>query len=71
MKFSQFCDWINVFSGERPKNIRLGQHAFNTLCEFAPGVADRLRASDIDPFHRDDLVPAFLSEILMSYVRMD
>lgn len=38
---------------------RLGQAAFNVTYERYPGLADRIRGSDVDPFHDDARLPQF------------
>jgi hypothetical protein len=68
MTFSEFCDWVNGFSGERPEHIRLGQHAFNLLNEQFPAIANSYRGDDLDPFYDDNKIPAFMSDILQNYV---
>lgn len=60
----QFCDFVNGFSGERPKELRLGQWAFTRLFESHPFIADVICGSDCDPFHRDELMPVFLKKVL-------
>jgi len=60
----QFADYINCFSGERPKEQRLGQWAFNILYEMYPDIANTLRATNCDPFFNDDKIPFFLKELL-------
>lgn len=71
MRFSQFADFVNGFTGERPENQRIGQWAFNLLSEAYPLVAEQIRGSDDDPFYRDELVPEFLVRILTDFVVMD
>lgn len=39
---------------------RDGQTYFNVLYAGRPDLADAVRGTDLDPFHRDDRVPAFL-----------
>lgn len=34
-------------------DLRFGQHWFNTLYEVRPDIADKLRGTRLDPFHRD------------------
>lgn len=33
--------------------LRYGQHWFNTLYRVRPDIADKLRGTPLDPFHRD------------------
>lgn len=39
---------------------RYGQAYFNTLCDVAPELAEEIRGRDLDPFHRDEVLPSFL-----------
>jgi hypothetical protein len=43
--------------------IRLGQSLFNALYVINPVLADSIRAKDLDPFYKDEYVPAFLAWI--------
>lgn len=43
-----------------PKNIRLGQHAFNLLYDLRPDIAEQVRGSlNTDPFYQDAKLDAF------------
>ena len=45
-----------------PKDIRLGQHAFNLLCDLRPDISEQVRGRfNTDPFYRDDYLDAFWS----------
>lgn len=46
---------------ERGFGIREGQAAFNALYELSPALAQRIRGdhSTLDPFYRDENLPAF------------
>ena len=39
---------------------RIGQATFNAVYSVWPAIADRARATRIDPFHRDDQTNAFI-----------
>jgi hypothetical protein len=71
MFFSQFTDYINGFSGERPQDQRLGQWAFNLLAEAYPKIANQIRATKYDPFYVDNKMPVFLCRLLEKFVIMD
>jgi len=47
-------------------NIRYGQHWFNTLYSVRPGVANLIRGTLHDPFHREKV-----SEQTQGYFRSD
>lgn len=42
---------------------RTGQAYFNALHEVDPVLAKKICASKLDPFYRDDRVPAFLDHV--------
>ena len=42
------------------KGWRVGQTYFNLLLEFNPVLAERVRATDVDPFYNDKLIVDFL-----------
>lgn len=68
MTLTQFFDYVNAFSGERPPHQRLGQWAFNLLYEGYPDIANDIRGGEADPFHADSRMPLFLQAIL-EYVK--
>lgn len=37
--------------------IRLGQTYFNCLWEFRPSIANQIRATKYDPFHKEEVHP--------------
>ena len=43
----------------RPAHIREGQAAFNALFELRQDLSEQIRTTDLDPFYRDDRLPAF------------
>lgn len=43
---------------------RAGQTMFNVLWELHPTLATVIRGSNVDPFYRNDRIPAFLTELL-------
>jgi hypothetical protein len=71
LRFSEWVDFVNGFTGERPKDLRLGQWAFNLLHELNSGIANVISGTDADPFYRDDVVPVFLCRLLTEFVTMD
>lgn len=38
-----------------PRDIRLGQMYFNALQMVRPDIANQIRATRLDPFHRDEI----------------
>lgn len=71
MKFSEWADFVNGFTGDRPPGLRLGQWAFTLLYHSHTDVANIISGTDADPFYRDDRVPAFLCTLLREFVVMD
>lgn len=53
---------VEIYRDKFPK-WRYGQTVFNATYTICPEIADTLRASDIDPFFNDNLVPQFLKEV--------
>lgn len=44
---------------------RMGQAAFNYLYLSRPDLSEHIRASNLDPFYRDDILPDFLNWVGM------
>lgn len=55
-------EWIRAIAADYTKHPdhRQGQRAFNTLCKVQPELAERIRGTDLDPFHQDERVPKFV-----------
>ena len=66
MSFDQFVELFN--SRVQPSWSRMGQHAFNTLHEVAPELANKVRATDVDPFYRDDRINKFWQFVAENWV---
>lgn len=43
-----------------PAWYRRGQHAFNLLCEKRPDLSEQIRATNLDPFHKDTIPDNFV-----------
>lgn len=56
MTFAEFRKAVGLYT---PKDWRLGQSAFNGLCQARPDLSERIRGTDLDPFHRDSKLLAF------------
>jgi hypothetical protein len=56
----EFHDYLAGVTTGRPPGWRAGQWYFNALADVRPDLAERVRGTALDPFHRDDLLPAFL-----------
>lgn len=57
----------------RPPSIRIGQHMFNTLCDYNPNLAKDIRGQldSIDPYYNDSNVPAFLNYVIQNWTKYD
>lgn len=42
---------------------REGQKAFNLLYKYYPLIADKIRATEFDPFYDNSKLPAFYGEV--------
>jgi hypothetical protein len=53
MTYEEFMtNVLNKYDEHPDDNIRLGQLFFNELLNVRPSIAEELRASSLDPFHR-------------------
>lgn len=58
--FNDFCHAVASYMDHpATSHWRTGQKAFNLLSRVRPDIAELVRGSDMDPFHRDDRLPAF------------
>jgi len=50
-----FADFLALATRtfDEKADLRYGQHWFNTLYEVRPDIANKVRGSIFDPFHRD------------------
>ena len=63
----QIIEYAELFECELEshKNWRLGQTAFNVLCDIHPLLAEKVRGNgDIDPFYVDKHIPKFFEFIM-------
>lgn len=60
-KYARYCLAVAEARLAHPE-YRRGQAHFNVLYfgGFDPEFADQIRGTDLDPFHRDDVVPRLL-----------
>ena len=52
MTFDEFVDLVPEMQGMYPE-WRAGQAAFNTLLRYRPDLAERVKATNLDPFYQD------------------
>lgn len=66
---SDFFSYVKTLErvGSFREGSRLGQLYFNSLKDFKPTLADRIRASEIDPFYSDSLIPRFKLYVLENW----
>ena len=57
----------------RPPSIRIGQHMFNTLCDYNLQLCkDVIEQSDtIDPYYNDSNIPAFLNYVIQNWSKYE
>lgn len=54
MTFDDFQKQSIIYHNDHKNWSRYGQSLFNYLFEIRPDIADELRGSESDPFHKDD-----------------
>ena len=54
---------IRAFAKTAPDTWRKGQALFNTLVEIYPEIAETVRGTENDPFHRDERINKFIEFI--------
>jgi hypothetical protein len=62
MDFTDYQRQVVDYHRAHPEQ-RNGQAHFNVLYQMNPHLADEIRGTVLDPFHRDDRVPAFLTVV--------
>ena len=57
--FGEFVAEVNTrwLTAKSATTLRYGQHFYNTLYDMHPRLADRIRSTHRDPFHRDEVEP--------------
>jgi hypothetical protein len=67
-----FIDYLIALQ-TRDSSIRIGQHMFNTLCDYNLQLSRDIRGelNTIDPFYNDKKVPAFLKYIMDNWNKYD
>jgi hypothetical protein len=62
-----FAEYLQAVQSAQARNTdksqRSGQIHFNVLHEMSPELANSFRGGDMDPFYRDDKIPAFLDHL--------
>lgn len=56
--FEDFCVQVRLRQVEVPTE-RFGQAAFNTLHNIRPDLSERVRGTNLDPFHNDAALADF------------
>ncbi len=59
LSFDVFVLQAEASAHIRPSYLRHGQFLFNYLYDHYPMIADKVRGTLEDPFHRDDRIPMF------------
>jgi hypothetical protein len=64
MTFYEYLEFAWRYYVQNPnKYQRKGQALFNALYKVHPGLADKVRATPLDPFYQDDRIPDFLTMV--------
>ena len=63
MTWNEYLQRVAIAQRENP-SWRMGQTYFNVLHDHEPEIADRFRATTLDPFHRDERLPNFLAALV-------
>lgn len=58
MTYENYIDAVQEAYKANP-SWRMGQTYFNVLMDAAPDLAEEIRGTDLDPFHRDEVLPSF------------
>lgn len=58
--FDEYVHAADLAFAEEPR-WRYGQTLFNVLYRVRPDLSERVRGTDLDPFHSDQRVRAFLA----------
>lgn len=58
MTFDEYAHAIDRVRAENPR-WRAGQTAFNVLLDIRPDLAEEIRATELDPFHNDNVLTQF------------
>lgn len=53
-----------IKQGDKRNNYRKGQILFNAVWNVDPKIANKIRGTDLDPFHNDSKIDACLKHIL-------
>ena len=59
-------DQLHKKVNNKPKEYRKGQAYFNYLYDDNPQLANEIRGTNLDPFHRDDIIPKFLEFLIFN-----
>lgn len=62
MTFNDIVLELEKYRAAHPEQ-RTGQAYFNRLYELEPELANEIRATGLDPFYRDDILPDFLTKV--------
>jgi hypothetical protein len=67
-----FINYLIALQTRHP-SIRIGQHMFNTLCDYSPNLAKDIRGqlNSIDPYYNDSNVSAFLNYVIQNWSKYE
>lgn len=61
--FEWYKNTVSTRRFSEAKHQRAGQYAFNLLADIRPDISEKIRGSFIDPFYRDEKLPAFMAAV--------
>ncbi|WP_372672614.1 hypothetical protein [Amycolatopsis kentuckyensis] len=67
-EYERYLRRVALYHHERPAQAE-GQAAFNQLVRERPDIADEIRGGELDPFHDDERLPAFLDHLAARMTR--
>lgn len=63
MNIGQFFAYAIRYAADNPSQRR-GQAFFNALYQVRPEIANAIRGTTLDPFYRDERIPAFAEHLV-------
>lgn len=70
-QFLVFVDWEFKRLKNNGEDVRYGQVYFNTLWEFRPNIANKIRATKMDPFHKNEVHPLIHNHVKIEWMKMN
>jgi hypothetical protein len=71
MNLWQIIDYVCAGMLARNKEWRAGQALFNAISLVAPELANEIRGTELDPFYRNDKIPACVAWLKVALMKME